>query len=180
MSIFLYFRCIIVLQMIKLHGPIISIIIIIIYTLTARVIGAPQMISQPVSSIQFPPFFPVFHCPLRLCELQACPFPNVVFLPLPLSALSSSPFHCTLQDGSGQTWWTGNMTIPLQCVSLYDGQEVFVWTSCQLDLGTDFLVGNMVFVWDVYYLAVAPHFHDLYSSTITFCCTNAQGGQLWL
>ena len=33
------------------------------------------------------------------------------------------------------------MTIPLQVVSLYDGKEVFVWSDCLLDLGTDFLVG---------------------------------------
>ena len=37
------------------------------------------------------------------------------------------------------------MTIPLQFASLYDGQ-VFVWSDCPLDLGMDFLVGNMVFV----------------------------------
>ena len=37
------------------------------------------------------------------------------------------------------------MTIPLQFASLYDRQEVFVWCNCLLDLGTDFLVGNMVF-----------------------------------
>ena len=30
--------------------------------------------------------------------------------------------------------------------SLYNGQEVFVWSDCLLELGTDFLVGNMVFV----------------------------------
>ena len=36
------------------------------------------------------------HYPLGLAELQACPFPDVVFPPLPLSALSSSPFHCAL------------------------------------------------------------------------------------
>ena len=30
--------------------------------------------------------------------------------------------------------------------ALYDGQKVFVWSSCLLDLGTDFLVCNMVFV----------------------------------
>ena len=35
--------------------------------------------------------------------------------------------------------------IPLQFASLYDGQEVFLWSDCLLDLGTDFLVGNMVF-----------------------------------
>ena len=98
---------------------------------------------------QFSPFFPVLHCPLGLAELQACPFPDVVFPPLPLSALSSSPFHCDLQDGFGHTWWTGNMTIPLQFASLYYRQEVFVWSNCLLDLGTDCLVGNMVFVWDV-------------------------------
>ena len=95
------------------------IIIIIIYSLTARVVGAPQMVSQPVSSI-----FPVLHCSLGLGELQTCPFPDVV----------------SLQDGFDQTWWTGNMTIPLQFASLYDGQ-VFVWSNCLLDLDTDFLVG---------------------------------------
>ena len=36
--------------------------------------------------------------------------------------------------------------MPLQLASLCDGQEVFVWSECLLDLGTDFLVGNMVFV----------------------------------
>ena len=34
------------------------------------------------------------------------------------------------------------MTIPLQFASLYDGQEVFMWSDCLLDLGTDFLVSN--------------------------------------
>ena len=34
------------------------------------------------------------------------------------------------------------------CVSL-QCSEVFVWSDCLLDLGMDFLVGNMVFVWDV-------------------------------
>ena len=38
------------------------------------------------------------------------------------------------------------MTIPLQLAFLYDGQEVFVWSDCPLNLGTDFLVGNVVFV----------------------------------
>ena len=39
----------------------------------------------------------------------------------------------------------GDMTIPLQFASLYDGQEVFVWSDCLLDLGTDFLISNMDF-----------------------------------
>ena len=54
------------------------------------------------------------------------------------------------------------------CVSLLSS-GVFVWSNCLLDLDTDFLVSNMVFVWDLYYLAVAPHFHGLYSS-LEFCC----------
>ena len=71
----------------------------ITYPLTARVVGAQQIISQPVSSI----FFPVLRCPVGLAEVQYCPFSDVDFPPLPLSALSSSPFHCVLQDGFGQT-----------------------------------------------------------------------------
>ena len=101
----------------------------------------------------FPPFFPVLHCPRGLGELQACPFPDVVFPPLLLSTLPSSPFRCALQDGFGQTWWTEDMTIPLQCASFYDDQ-VFVWSDRLLDLGTDFLVGNIVFVWGALCLAI--------------------------
>ena len=36
------------------------------------------------------------------------------------------------------------MSLPLQSASLYDDLEVFVWSDCMLDVGTDFLVGNMV------------------------------------
>ena len=58
--------------------------------------------------------------------------------------LPSFPFHCALQDGFGQTWWTGDMTISMQSASLYGGQDVFVWSNCLLHLGTDFLVGSVV------------------------------------
>ena len=53
---------------------------------------------------QFPPFFSVLLCPLGLSEFQACPFSNVVFPSLFLSALSSSSFHCALQNAFGKTW----------------------------------------------------------------------------
>ena len=33
-----------------------------------------------------------------------------------------------------------------QFASVYDDQEVFVWSDCLLYLDTDYLVGNMVFV----------------------------------
>ena len=114
------------------------------FPLTARALGHHRWFHN-----QFPPFFfSVLHCPLGLSELQACPFPDVVFPPLLLSVLSSSPFHCALQDGFGQIWWMGDVSIPLLFVSLYDGQEVFLWSGCQMDVGTDFLVGNMILVRD--------------------------------
>ena len=59
------------------------------------------------------------------------------------------PFAVPLQDGFCQTWCTGEMTIPLKFASVYDGQKIPMWSNCLLDLGTDFLVGSMVFVWDV-------------------------------
>ena len=111
--------------------PLIIIIIIIIYPLPRGSLGHHRWCRN-----QFPPFSPVLHCPLGLGELQACPFPDVVFQPLSLSASSSSPFHRALQDGFGQTWWTGDKTTPLKFASLYSGQEVFVWSDCSLDLGT--------------------------------------------
>ena len=40
------------------------------------------------------------------------------------------------------------MSIPLQFASRYNDQEVFVWSDCLLDLGTDFLIGNTAFVRD--------------------------------
>ena len=54
--------------------------------------------SRPVSSSFF-----ALHYPPGLGELQACSFLDDVFPPLPLSALSSFPFHCALQDAFGQT-----------------------------------------------------------------------------
>ena len=114
----------------------------LIYPLTMRVVGAPQMILQPVFSI-----FLVLYCPLGLGELQACLIPDVVFTNLLPFASSSFPLSLCL----AKWFWPnlmngGGMTIPLQFASLYDGQEVFVWSDCLQDLGTDFLVGNMVFV----------------------------------
>ena len=70
----------------------------LIYPLTARVIGAPQMISQQVSSI-----FTCFALSSRTWRTPGLSIPCVVFPLLLLSALSSSHFHCAFQDGFGQT-----------------------------------------------------------------------------
>ena len=113
----------------------------LINPLTARVVWASQMISQPVSST-----FPVLHCPLGLGELWACPFPNAVFPPLFLSALSSS-----LSLWLARWVWPDLMNgkhdhTTAVCISLWSSD--LHGSNCLLDLGTDFLVGNMVFVWD--------------------------------
>ena len=88
------------------------------------VIGAPQMASKRVSSILLG-----FHCPLGLGELWACSmcsFPDVVFPTLFLSALSSSPFNCALQDGFGHT--DERNTCPHHCsLRLF---TIVRWSSC--------------------------------------------------
>ena len=74
--------------------------------LTTRLLTSLSQVSSQQGSLthhrwlhnQFPPFFSVLHCLLVLDELQACPFPNVVFPPLPLSA-SSSYFGQTPMNG---------------------------------------------------------------------------------
>ena len=71
----------------------------LISPLTARVVWG----TTDDFATSFLHFFPVLHRPLGLAERQACPFPNVVYPSLPLSALSSFLFHCALQDGFGQT-----------------------------------------------------------------------------
>ena len=119
---------------------------------------------------QFPPLSSVLHCPLGLGKLHACPFVDVVSQPLPLSALSSSPFYCALQVYFGQTWWTGDMSIPLQFAFLYDGQEVFVWSDCLPGSSHRLPRGlNVLCVVFFFFFSVAPHFHGLYSS-LELCC----------
>ena len=48
-------------------------------------------------------FLNLFLFSTALWDLANCPFPDVVCPLLPLSALSSSPFHCALQGGFGLT-----------------------------------------------------------------------------
>ena len=100
----------------------IIIIIIIIYPLTARVAGAPQMILQPVFSI-----FPCSPLPSGTCRtpglsIHWCCLPTsssvcLVFFPL---------FTVPCKMVFGQTWWTGDTIIPLHFASLHNGKEVFV------------------------------------------------------
>ena len=128
---------------------IIIIIIIIINPFTASVVGAPQMILQPVSSI-----FPCSPLPsgtrrtpglsIPWCCLSTSSSVCLVFFLLSLclakwfwpDLMNGKHDHATAVYVSLQ--WSGGLRV----VRL-------------LDLGTDFLVGNMVFVWDTYYHAVS-------------------------
>ena len=116
---------------------------IIINPLTARVVGAPQMILQPVFSI-----FPCFPLPSGTWRTPS--------LSIPWCCLSTSSSVCLvffhLSLCLARWFWPDLMYekhdhTTAVCVSLRSSGLRVV--RCLLDLGTDFLVGNMVFVWDV-------------------------------
>ena len=100
----------------------------LIYPLTVKVAGAraPQMISQPVSSI-----FPCSPLPPGTWRTPGLSIPWWCLPPSSSVCLVFFPLSLCWQEGFGQTLWTGDMTVPLQFASLYDGQEVFVWSDCQ-------------------------------------------------
>ena len=64
----------------------------------------------------------LFHC--LPCFLHPFTMPCELVLAVPYE-WETCPYHLSLR-------WSGG---------LYNGQEVFVWSDCLLDLGTDFLVG---------------------------------------
>ena len=70
----------------------------LIYPLTARVVGAPKMISQPVSSI-----FPRSPLPSGTWRTPRLSIPWCCLPTSSSVALSSFPFRCALQDGFSQT-----------------------------------------------------------------------------
>ena len=116
----------------------------LINPLTARALGAPQMISQPVSSI--------FSCSPLPSGTWRTPGLSIPWCCLPTSSsvcLVFFPFSLCLarwflaRPDEWETW-------PYRCsLHLF---MIVRRSSCGLiacwDLGTDFLVGNMVFVWD--------------------------------
>ena len=67
--------------------------------------------------------------------------------------------------------------MPMQFLSLYDGQEVFTMArrssfgpiACWILAQTSSLVTWSLYEMRAQYLAVAPHFHGLYSS-LELCC----------
>ena len=101
------------------------------------------MISQPVSSIF--PCSPLASGTWRIPGLSipwSClpTISSVCLLFFPLSLCLARWFWSDLMNGRH-----GHTT---EFASLYHGQEVFVWSDCLLDLGTNFHVGNVGFVWD--------------------------------
>ena len=130
------------LSLLRLHSAQCMVIIIIINPFPARVVGAPQMILQPVFSI-----LPCSSLPSETCRTPGLSIPwcclptssSVCLVFFPLSLCLARWFWPDLMNGKHDHAYA----------PLYDHQEVFVWSNCLLDLGADFLVGNMVFVWDV-------------------------------
>ena len=114
--------------------------VIIINPSTAGVVGAPQMILQPVFSI-----FPCSPLPSGTCRTPG--------LSIPSCCLPTSSFVCLvffhLSQCLARWFWpdlmNGRHDHTTAFASLYDRQEIVMWSNCLLDLGTDFLVGNMVF-----------------------------------
>ena len=98
---------------------------------------SPSPIPEPWGSLghrrwfhnQFPPFFYVFTALWDLANsrpVHSLILSSYLFFFLFLCTLSSSSFHCAVQDGFGQTRWAGGLSMPLHFASLYDGQEVFM------------------------------------------------------
>ena len=111
------------------------------YPLTAAVAGAPKTTSQPVT------FNSLFSIDLwdmaNIRSVHSLMLPSHLFFCPPCLL---PPFTVSCKMVLVRPDERENMTITLQFASLYDRQEVFVWSDCLLDLGADFLVGNMVFV----------------------------------
>ena len=111
------------------------IIIIVIYPLTTRVIGAPQMILQPVCSI-----FPCSPLPTRVwwtpgLSIPWCCLPtssSVCLVFFPLSLCLARWFWPNLINGRHDH-------TTAVCISLR-WSEVSVWSDSLLDSGTDFLI----------------------------------------
>ena len=114
-------------------------IITIINLLTARVVGAPRMILQ-TSFLHFPLFSTALWDLPNSRPVHSLMLSSHLFLCLPC-LLPPFTMPCKMV--------LARQIIPLQFASLYDRQKIFMWSNCLLDLGTDLLVGNMVFVWDV-------------------------------
>ena len=113
-------------------------------SLNHKVIGASQLILQPLSSIFLCSPLPTRTWWTPGLSISWCCLPTsssvcLVFLPLSLCL--------------ARWFWPDLINWRHVCTtavfgSLYDDHEVFVWCDCLLDLSMDFLIGNMVFVWD--------------------------------
>ena len=114
--------------------------------LTVGVIWAPQMTSQPVSSI-----FLCSPLPSRTTRwtpglfIPWCCLPTSFSVCLVFFPLFTVPYKMALVRPEEQETWK---SILFQLASLYDGHEIFMWSAFLLDRDIGCLVGNMVFIWD--------------------------------
>ena len=105
--------------------------------------------------------FSVLHCPLGPAEFQACPFPYVVFPPLPLSALTFFPLSQCLAG-----WFRLD---PMSGRHDHNHCSLCLFTIVRRSSSGPVACWILARTSSVLYLAVAPHFHGLYSS-LELCC----------
>ena len=112
------------------------------YPLTAEGVGAPQMTSQSVSFIFFCSPLPAFWYSVNSRPVHSLMLSFHLFFCLPcLLPPFIVPCKMVLVKSGEQETCPHHFSLRL----FYDGQ-VFMWSDCLLDLGTDFLVGGTVFV----------------------------------
>ena len=101
------------------------------------VVGTLRMTSWPVSSI--------FLFSTALLDLAISrPVHSLMFSHTSFSVyLVFFPLSLCLARWFWPNWWTEDVSIPLQFASHYNSQEVFMQSNCLLNLGTDFLIGNL-------------------------------------
>ena len=131
----------------------------LIYPLTARVVGAPQMMSQPVSSI-----FPCFPLPSGTWRTPGLSIPwcclptssSVCLVFFPLSLCLARWFWPDMMNGRHDH--TAAVCVYLRSSG---GHRVV-----RLPAGSwhGLPLGKMVLAWDACYPAVESHFQGLYSS----------------
>ena len=131
--------------------------------LNLRVVGAPQMISQPVSSIFLCSPLPsgTWWTPglsIPWCYLQTSSSVSLVFFPFSLclarwfspdmmNGRHARPHHCSLRL--------------FTMVRRFSCGPIACWILAR--------TSSLVFIWDAQYFEAALHFHGLYSS-LELCC----------
>ena len=87
------------------------------------------------------------------------PLLAVIHTTLLLSASSMSSIHCALQTCFGEASQSHDTTKPLQLTSSHHSQKFFISAKGSMfDEVTNFLVGDVICIWNVQDVSIATHF----------------------